>query len=518
MALFNYATRELSAKVVYYGPGLSGKTTNIEKVHELLKPGQKGKLISLPTETDRTLFFDFLPVQLGKIKGFNVRFHLYTVPGQVFYNATRRLVLQGVDGVVFVADSQEGMKDSNLESLRNLEENLASYGKKIEELPFLIQFNKRDLKKVQSVEEMNASLNRLKVPTALASALTGEGVIETLSSISRLVFRNLRTTLLLPGESAGDEVEEKIGETFGTAPPADAAAPAATAAPAAAAAPAPAPRTEAPRPPAAPRAAAPPSPPPPPEDEAEPIEELEEIADIEEIGDARTAPPPPAEPFPARFGEAIPFPPPEEGEDTVPDEVDLDAFASGASGSPPIPAPPAVAAPPPAAPHLPPPSGGDGYRFAELDEIEVSLPTPESLAPPVPESPAPPVSEAAPPPAVGDVPPPAPEAPPAPAGEAPARRFFDTPASPSPPPSAAPAAPAPDAGRSPLFDAAATLWGAPAAAAPALSVETEEGASLTFLRFDAPTLEGGGALLPMVFLDGDGNRVRIRLRLTMEGQ
>src|SRR3990172_6092182 len=135
MALFNYATRELSAKIVYYGPGLSGKTTNIEMVHRLMRPEQKGRLISLPTETDRTLFFDFLPLDLGQIKGFKVRFHLYTVPGQVYYNATRRLVLQGVDGVVFVADSQADMAQSNVESLKNLVENLATYGKKLDDLP-----------------------------------------------------------------------------------------------------------------------------------------------------------------------------------------------------------------------------------------------------------------------------------------------------------------------------------------------------------------------------------------------
>ncbi|HEY5995396.1 MAG TPA: ADP-ribosylation factor-like protein, partial [Candidatus Deferrimicrobiaceae bacterium] len=190
MALFNYATRELSAKIVYYGPGLSGKTTNIEMVHKLLRPDQKGKLISLPTETDRTLFFDFLPIELGQIKGFKVRFHLYTVPGQVFYNATRRLVLQGVDGVVFVADSQRGMEGSNEESLRNLIENLSSYGKKIEELPFVIQYNKRDLKNVATVEEMNAYLNPRGVPVQEASAISGPGVTETLVAVSRLVFNH----------------------------------------------------------------------------------------------------------------------------------------------------------------------------------------------------------------------------------------------------------------------------------------------------------------------------------------
>ncbi|MBI5419325.1 MAG: GTPase domain-containing protein [Deltaproteobacteria bacterium] len=209
MALFNYATRELSAKIVYYGPGLSGKTTNIEMVHHLLRPEQKGRLISLPTETDRTLFFDFLPVELGQIKGFKVRFHLYTVPGQVFYNATRRLVLQGVDGVVFVADSQAEMAQSNLESLKNLTDNLSSYGKKLEELPFVMQYNKRDLKHISSVEEMNARLNFLNVPVFEGIAKDGVGVSDTLVAISRMVFSHLRKTLLMPGEAAA---HEEIGE------------------------------------------------------------------------------------------------------------------------------------------------------------------------------------------------------------------------------------------------------------------------------------------------------------------
>ncbi len=205
MALFNYATRELSAKVVYYGPGLSGKTTNIEMVHRLLMPEQKGRLISLPTETDRTLFFDFLPLDLGQIKGFRVRFHLYTVPGQVFYNATRRLVLQGVDGVVFVADSQVDMMGSNVESLKNLHENLSSYGKKLSDLPFVMQYNKRDLKNIASVQEMSKRLNDLGVPAYEGIAKDGRGVTETLVGISRLVFAHLRKTLLLPGETAEAE-------------------------------------------------------------------------------------------------------------------------------------------------------------------------------------------------------------------------------------------------------------------------------------------------------------------------
>lgn len=220
MALFNYATRELSAKVVYYGPGLSGKTTNIEMVHRVLRPEQKGRLISLPTETDRTLFFDFLPVDLGQLKGFKVRFHLYTVPGQVFYNATRRLVLQGVDGVVFVADSQAEMAQSNVESLKNLSENLASYGKKLEELPFVLQYNKRDLRNLSSVHEMNALLNPANVPVVEGVAKDGVGVSETLVMISRMVFSHLRKTLLMPGDTAGHEeigalADARIEESFG---------------------------------------------------------------------------------------------------------------------------------------------------------------------------------------------------------------------------------------------------------------------------------------------------------------
>ncbi len=214
MALFNYAAREISAKIVYYGPGLSGKTTNIESIYSMLQSDQRGKLISLPTETDRTLFFDFLPVELGKIKGFTVRFHLYTVPGQVFYNQTRKLVLQGVDGVVFVADSQVNMLDSDIESLRNLKENLASYGKNIEELPFVVQYNKRDLKNIMSIEEMNSHLNENGVPYFSAIAITGEGVKDTLMEIAKMVFNHLRKTLLLESE-IGSFSEEDIGELVG---------------------------------------------------------------------------------------------------------------------------------------------------------------------------------------------------------------------------------------------------------------------------------------------------------------
>jgi signal recognition particle receptor subunit beta len=188
-------------------------------VHKMLRPEQKGRLISLPTETDRTLFFDFLPIELGQIKGFKVRFHLYTVPGQVFYNATRRLVLQGVDGVVFVADSQREMINSNMESLKNLTDNLSSYGKKLEELPFVLQFNKRDLRNAAPVAELETALNMKHVPTFEAVARTGKGVTETLVGISRMVFGHLRKTLLMPGEMAahddiGDLADARIRKTF----------------------------------------------------------------------------------------------------------------------------------------------------------------------------------------------------------------------------------------------------------------------------------------------------------------
>ncbi|MBI4746805.1 MAG: hypothetical protein HY786_09820 [Deltaproteobacteria bacterium] len=192
MALLNYSNREVNAKIVYYGPGLSGKTTNIDCIYKKLKPDQKGKLVSLATQTDRTLFFDFLPIELGEVKGFKTRFHLYTVPGQVFYNATRKMVLKGADGVVFVADSQRQMMDANIESLKNLEENLNAYGKTLEKMPHVIQFNKRDLSNAVPLEEMYKKLNRFNAPFFEAVATEGKGVVETLSAAAKMVLRNLR--------------------------------------------------------------------------------------------------------------------------------------------------------------------------------------------------------------------------------------------------------------------------------------------------------------------------------------
>lgn len=192
MPVFNYPKKEVNVKVVYYGPGLSGKTTNLQKIHEGIKPEFRGKLISLATQTDRTLFFDFMPMELGSLGGYKIRLHLYTVPGQVHYNATRKLVLKGVDGVVFVADSQMAMSDANVESVLNLEKNLQSYGKSLAELPHVIQANKRDIGEVISMEEIESQLNHYGAVLTEAVASESKGVLETLTEIVRLVMSELR--------------------------------------------------------------------------------------------------------------------------------------------------------------------------------------------------------------------------------------------------------------------------------------------------------------------------------------
>lgn len=192
MALVNHQTREINAKIVYYGPGLCGKTTNIHMIYHRIAPGQRGKLISLATETDRTLFFDFLPVELGTIKNYKVRFHLYTVPGQVFYNATRKLVLKGADGVIFVADSQRAMLDANLESIANLRDNFNEQGIDLSDFPMVIQYNKRDLPDILPVEELNAAMNPRFVSFYEAVATTGDGVLKTFTAISKLVLQDMQ--------------------------------------------------------------------------------------------------------------------------------------------------------------------------------------------------------------------------------------------------------------------------------------------------------------------------------------
>ncbi len=267
MAVFNYSTRELTTKIVYYGPGLCGKTTNLQYIYDHLKEGVRGKMLSLATKSDRTLFFDFLPVDIGEIHGMKTKVQLYTVPGQVFYNETRRLVLRGADGVVFVADSQENMLEANLDSFRNLEENLAAHGLNLRELPHVLQYNKRDLPNVLPVEVLDEKLNRYNAPFYEAIATTGVGVQETLRHITKLVLIHLNERY---GGSRGEEKDEA---SLPAAAPAPASSPPATAPggtpapPPPVAAPAPPPTIEMPAAdpaPAATVAAAPPAPAAPP--------------------------------------------------------------------------------------------------------------------------------------------------------------------------------------------------------------------------------------------------------------
>ena len=192
MSFVNYNTKEINCKIVYYGPGLGGKTTNIQYIYQKTAPDSKGKIISLNTDNERTLFFDFLPLDLGEIRGFKTRFHLYTVPGQVFYEASRKLILRGVDGLIFVADSQVERMEANLESLQGLERNLEEQTYDIEKLPLVMQWNKRDLPNISSVGDLQQELNRWKVPAFEAVATSGQGVFETLKMVSKLVLLNLK--------------------------------------------------------------------------------------------------------------------------------------------------------------------------------------------------------------------------------------------------------------------------------------------------------------------------------------
>jgi signal recognition particle receptor subunit beta len=194
MVSINYSSREVCCKIVYYGPGLSGKTTNLQYVHAKVPSNTRGKLISLATEADRTLYFDFLPINIGSINGFSAKFQLYTVPGQVYYNATRKLVLRGVDGIVFVADSQPDKMDENIESLMNLEDNLAEYGYAVTDVPIVIQYNKRDLPNVMTVEQLQEQLNKRGWPYFEASATVGNGVFDTLKLIIKLVLDKAKNT------------------------------------------------------------------------------------------------------------------------------------------------------------------------------------------------------------------------------------------------------------------------------------------------------------------------------------
>jgi mutual gliding-motility protein MglA len=224
MSMINYASREINCKIVFYGPGLGGKTTNLEHVYSKVQPDTRGKLISLATETERTLFFDFLPVDLGTIRGFKTRFHLYTVPGQVYYNASRKLILKGVDGIVFVADSQTERMEANMEAMQNLYDNMAEYSYDLTKMPFVVQYNKRDLPNAAPIRELQAALNPgWEVPDAVrqrvtpdpfrpgenlveqiptgewverapyfeAVAVAGDGVFDTLKAVSKLVLKSL---------------------------------------------------------------------------------------------------------------------------------------------------------------------------------------------------------------------------------------------------------------------------------------------------------------------------------------
>lgn len=206
MSLVNYSTREITCKIVYYGPGRSGKSTNLQYIHSRVPWDRKGEMVSLATDSDRTLFFDFLPLELGRISGFTTRFQLYTVPGQVYYNATRKLVLQGADGVVFVADSQPLQLERSIESFRNLHENLLEHGMDIRDIPVVIQYNKRDLPNVLNIEQLEEELNFRNVPSHPASALLGQGVFDTLRSASEAVLRKLARKL---------EVTSDIGASGG---------------------------------------------------------------------------------------------------------------------------------------------------------------------------------------------------------------------------------------------------------------------------------------------------------------
>jgi len=192
MSFINHLSKEINCKLVYYGPGLCGKTTNLQYIFERTAPQAKGKMISLATETERTLFFDFLPLDLGKVKDFRVRFHLYTVPGQVFYDASRKLILKGADAVVFVADSQPERLEANQESIDNLRHHLGEYGVSLDQIPFVVQYNKRDLPNVLSIEELREAINPGGFPEVEASARSGAGVFETLKGSARIVLQRLK--------------------------------------------------------------------------------------------------------------------------------------------------------------------------------------------------------------------------------------------------------------------------------------------------------------------------------------
>jgi hypothetical protein len=350
MANINFANREVNCKIVYYGPGRSGKTTNLDLVHQRAPKDSIGEMVSIATETDRTLFFDFLPLDLGQVAGMNTKFQLYTVPGQVYYNATRKLVLQGADGVVFVADSQRSMHDENIESLQNLEENLRENGLNIDDMPLVIQYNKRDLDDIESVDEMEAYLNRWNAPHFEAVAVEGDGVFATLKAVASRVIHKLNE-------------ESRLME-----------APASTSAGQSAAAPAPKPAA-----PKAQPAAAPQSPPP---AEAPP----------EPAAGASTTPPsvgpPPASAPPAEAPQTVGPPPASEEAGFMgspPAEEQTPAQPAQPPGA--VGPPPASAGPPPSGPARPsqPEPAAATDEAESVDELEeVSEEPPAAAAQPAP--------------------------------------------------------------------------------------------------------------------------------------
>jgi signal recognition particle receptor subunit beta len=361
MVFFNYSTMQMAAKVVYYGPGLCGKTTNLHYIYQHTTGDSRGEMVSLETETDRTLFFDLLPIDVGSIAGFNTRIQLYTVPGQVFYNTTRKLVLKGVDGIVYVADSQRAMLQANVESFRNLEENLTEMGLSVETLPLVLQFNKRDLADICSVEEMNAALNRHNWPSFEASAVTGMGVFETLKGISRFTLMALKKRL---GRS-------EPAAPAAARPPAAAPAPRPAAPPVAA--PSPPPLATAASPPAQPpQAAAPPRPAPaaaappvaaaPPRAAAPPpagrTRTMDVLGELEKL--RREAAAPGQRPTTGSIPRQVPPPAPPPAPKPVP-------------AAAPAPAPAAPAAPPPAAAPVSAASAGTNGRGELSRSIEMTL-------------------------------------------------------------------------------------------------------------------------------------------------
>lgn len=339
MVFFNYSTMQMAAKVVYYGPGLCGKTTNLQWIFDHTSKDSRGEMVSLATETDRTLFFDLLPIDVGSIAGFSTRIQLYTVPGQVFYNTTRKLVLKGVDGVVFVADSQRPMLQANIESFQNLEENLAEMGLSLDTIPVVLQYNKRDLPNICSVEELDQALNRNNWSGVEASALNGDGVLETLKTISKATLLALKKRLT-KGRSEGSGASSS-------------ATPKARPAPARKPVPAPAPSATVTPPP---RPAAPPAPQP-----AAPVPAAATPAPV------RAAAKPVPAPVPVAPEQAVPEPavPAPAAPERVPVPAPMPAAAPAPAAAKPAPAPSTPVPVPPAAPA----SAKDGRQTGPVEMV-----------------------------------------------------------------------------------------------------------------------------------------------------